>query len=349
MSLKPPPLRPHPEYDDEAHTHDYEPDFELTIRFSASLADLLLSIPASLNANAATLKQLIRSRIPDEYAKHRIRLIYAGKALVDDVPLSTTLKRNISRPPSRISTPPGPYDERSSSGTGAGGGRPDGGTGNGKGKQPLRDFPPAQPRIYIHCSIGDIVLSAKELAEEAATAAAAQATDDNDDDARNGNGNGQGKAKQSSSATRTPNTTTTTPAPRGFDRLLNAGFSAAEVQSLRLQFLAIQAHTHTPDTMPSPNTLRNMEDRWLDNSTSDSNAMGDLNGDAAGGMGANDDDMQVGALDDMIWGTAMGFFWPIGCLMWGVREEGIWSQRRKMAVVVGFLLNIGLGLIRYGG
>ncbi|KIW72740.1 hypothetical protein PV04_00916 [Phialophora macrospora] len=349
MSLKPPPLR---RQHDEACTYDYEPDFELTIRFSASLPDLLLSIPASVNANAATLKQLIRSRIPAEYARHRIRLIYAGKALVDDVPLSTTLKRNISRPPSRISTP-GPYNERGSGTGGAalaptGSGGPEGGNGKGKGKgkeQPLRDPPPAQPRIYIHCSIGDIVLSAKELADEAAVAAAAAQATDDDDAAAARNGDGQVKAKRSGT---TP-TTTTTPAPRGFDRLLNAGFSAAEVQSLRLQFLAIQAHTHTPDTMPSPNTLRNMEDRWLDNSTSDSNAMGDLNGDAAGGIGPIDDDMQVGALDDMIWGTAMGFFWPIGCLMWGVREEGIWSQRRKMAVVVGFLLNIGLGLIRYGG
>ncbi|EXJ64740.1 hypothetical protein A1O7_01078 [Cladophialophora yegresii CBS 114405] len=333
MSLKPPPLRPHPQHD-EPYDHAHDPDYELTIRFSASLPDLLLSVPASLNANAATLKQLIRSRIPDRYAKHRIRLIHAGKALADDVPLSTTLKRNVSRPPSRISTP-GPYDERNNGSTNATRGGPDG--GDHKGKQPLRDPPSAthQPRIYIHCSIGDIVLSGKELADEAAAAAAAvQVTGD-------GNGTATGdepKAKQS---------VTTTPAPRGFDRLLNAGFSAAEVQSLRLQFLAIQAHTHTPDTMPSPNTLRDMEDRWLDDSTG---ATGDLDGTTAGGgMGASDDDMQAGALDDMIWGTAMGFFWPVGCLMWGVREEGIWSQRRKMAVVVGFLLNIGLGLIRYGG
>jgi len=239
---------------------------------------------------------------------------------VDDVPLSTSLKRNVSRPPSRVGTP-GPYDGRGNGVVSAQGGKDE------KGKQPLRDPPPA--RIYVHCSIGDIVLSAKELAEEAAIAASAQAAEDHKQD-------GAAKSQEQ---------TTITPAPRGFDRLLTAGFSAAEVQSLRLQFLAIQAHTHTPDTMPSPSTLRDMEDRWLDNS----NATGDLNSDMAGGMGANDDDLQTGALDDMIWGTAMGFFWPIGCLMWGVREEGIWSQRRKMAVVVGFLLNIGLGLIRYGG
>merc|ERR1712000_251177 len=240
-------------------------DLDMTIRFSASLPDLLLTIPGSANANTATLKQLIRSRIPSEYAKHRIRLIYAGKALADDVPLKVSLKRTVSRPPSRIGTP-GPYDDSRSNGAA--------GKDNGKGKVAVRD-PPAQSRIYIHCSIGDIVLSAEELAEEAATSQ-----------------NGAGKPDQEDIATTTQQTTTT----------------------------------------PAPNTLRNMEDRWLDNS----NASADP-GALADGAGASfaDDDGQAGALDDMIFGTAMGFFWPIGCLMWAVREEGIWSQRRKMAVVVG--------------
>ena len=96
--------------------------------------------------------------------------------------------------------------------------------------------------------------------------------------------------------------------------------------------------------MPSPNTLRNMEDQWLDNSSSTLPGTGDpANADGAGGFA----DDEAGALDDMIFGTAMGFFWPIGCLVWGVREEGIWTRRRKMAVVVGVLLNIGLGIVRY--
>ncbi|KIW44707.1 uncharacterized protein PV06_03159 [Exophiala oligosperma] len=301
-------------------------DLDLTIRFSASLADLLLTLPGSLSANTATLKQLIRSRLPNEYAKHRIRLIYAGKALVDDVPLAASLKRTVSRPPSRISTP-GPYDDSN------------GGAKN-KGKLAVRDQP-NQARIYIHCSIGDLVLSAAELAEEAATSQNATTESEAADGSAAPAASGQQHQDQQGQQT------TTTPIPRGFERLLNAGFTAAEVQSLRLQFLAIQAHTHTPDTMPSPNTLRDMEDRWLDNSNAGGEA-GTLSDGMGGGM-PTEDDGQVGALDDMIFGTAMGFFWPIGCLMWGVREEGIWSQRRKMAVVVGFLLNVGLGLIRYTG
>ena len=316
MSLKPP-----------SHQNDDDYDFELTIRFSASLPDLLLSIPGSLHANTGTLKQLIRSRIPDEYTNRRIRLIYAGKALVDEVPLNSSLKRNVSRPPSRIGTP-GPYEE-SNGGTKVTGGVKD----NGKGKLPIRD-PPSLSRIYIHCSIGDLELSKEELATEAAVAAQSASEGDEQDDGS------RPKSQQQSQ-------TTTTPAPRGFERLQNAGFTPAEIQSLRLQFLAIQAHTHTPDNMPSPNTLRNMEDQWLDNSNATD---GGLDGAGGAGFGASsDEEAQAGALDDMIFGTIMGFFWPIGCLMWGIREEGIWSQRRKMAVVIGFLLNIGLGIIRYTG
>ncbi|KEF57615.1 uncharacterized protein A1O9_05533 [Exophiala aquamarina CBS 119918] len=325
MNLKPPPSQ-HQRNDDDEY------DFELTIRFSASLPDLHLSIPGSLNANTATLKQLIRSRIPDEYATRRIRLIYAGKALVDEVPLNSSLKRNVSRPPSRISTP-GPYEESN----GGAGGR-ENTTAAGKGKLLSRDLPlsPSPPRIYIHCSIGDLVLSKEDVAAE--RAAAQQVGGDEKNDATSSQTQSLQEQQQQQ--------TTTTPAPRGFDRLQNAGFTPSEIQSLRLQFLAIQAHTHTPDTMPSPNTLRNMEDRWLDNSTSE----GGMLGDGAGTLdGSTDEEAQAGTLDDMIWGTVMGFFWPIGCLMWGIREEGIWSQRRKMAVVIGFVLNIGLGLIRYTG
>ena len=334
MNLKPPASH-HGGGGDYDGYDDY--DLELTIRFSASLPDLLLSIPGSLHANTATLKQLIRSRIPDEYATRRIRLIYAGKALIDEVPLDVSLKRNVSRPPSRIGTP-GPYEE--SKGAGSGGGRTGGLSRDAGSRQKLLTAVDASApsRIYIHCSIGDLALSKEDLAAEVAGA-------QNGADGEEGE---EGKRKDETSLRQQQQQqqqTTTTPAPRGFDRLQHAGFTTSEIQSLRLQFLAIQAHTHTPDTMPSPNTLRNMEDRWLDNSTDEGGVLG------AGTTldGSSDEEAQAGNLDDMIWGTVMGFFWPIGCLMWGIREEGIWSQRRKMAIVIGFMLNIGLGVIRYTG
>lgn len=297
--------------------------FEITVRFSTSNPDLLISIPVNGNPTTATLKQQIRASLPNDLKEKRIRLIHAGKALDDASPLSTSLKRHVSRPPSRIPTP-GPYD----SGAEIDSSR----AGKAKGKLPVRDPPSA--RIYIHCSIGDATLSADDLAAEAALASTKSDTET------------EAAQDVQESHNEDTNKSTTTPAPRGFDRLLNAGFSLSEINSLRLQFMSIQAHTHTPDTMPSPNTLRAMEDQWLDNSSSNlSLTQGD---EGLSGIDAGEDSGR-GALDDMIWGTTIGFFWPIGCLIWGIREDGIFSPRRKIAIVIGVVLNLGLGFVRWGG
>jgi iron-sulfur cluster assembly 1 len=95
--------------------------------------------------------------------------------------------------------------------------------------------------------------------------------------------------------------------------------------------------------MPSPNTLRALEDRWMDN---DANATG-VGSDAAGAGGGGVGDDERGALRDLVWGVIMGFFWPVGCGVWLVREEGVWSFRRKAAVAVGFGLNLVLGVVRF--
>ncbi|KAL2057005.1 hypothetical protein ABVK25_002744 [Lepraria finkii] len=133
---------------------------------------------------------------------------------------------------------------------------------------------------------------------------------------------------------------TTQPAPQGFDRLLSAGLSPTEVASLRSQFLAVQAHTHTPDTMPSPSEMRLLEERWLEAGTP-LNATG-----GAGGGGV--DDEAGGGLEDMLWGNVMGFFWAVGAIVWLVREEGVWSKRRQIGVVTGVLVNIAFCILRVG-
>ena len=53
-----------------------------------------------------------------------------------------------------------------------------------------------------------------------------------------------------------------------------------------------------------------------------------------------------GALDDMLWGSVMGFFWPVGCALWLLREEGVWSWRKGLAVFVGVVVNLGFGAVR---
>ena len=190
-----------------------------------------------------------------------------------------------------------------------------------KGKTPI--YPPRT--LYIHCSISD-ALSPADLAAEAALASASAPPD------------------SLNAQPATQDDATTTPAPRGFDRLLTAGFTPLEIASLRSQFLAIQAHTHTPDTMPSASELRTLEDRWIDNGSSAANTS-----DGFGGLGTLDgeDDVEGAGLDDLLWGSVVGFFWPVGAVVWGLREEGVWSKRRQIAVVTGVLVNVAFSVLRF--
>ncbi|KAF2154086.1 hypothetical protein K461DRAFT_292763 [Myriangium duriaei CBS 260.36] len=270
---------------------------DLVIRFTTSVPDLILSISRPDLTSTLTLKQLIRPHLPPASTSARLRLISAGKVLLDPKPLSSSI----------TIPPPPPPDAK------------------GKGKSPF-----AHPRVYIHCSISD-PLDPSDLAAETTSAAAADAallsvtTTTTAPSSRNSH-------VQSSGATRT--------APRGFDRLLTAGFSAAEVATLRAQFMAIQAHSHTPDTMPTGDALRALEDRWLDNDASAAGA-GGTGGEGGDGLGAED-----GGLEDMLWGNLMGFFWPVAAVCWLMREEGVWSRRRQIAVLSGMLVNVTFGFLR---
>lgn len=266
----------------------------VTVRFTTAIPDLLLDVNAE-ETSVIALKNLIRSRLDEATATHRLRLIHSGKLLQDGDTLSAVL--TIPSAPPRAPDP------------------------SGKGK--AVESPPA--RVYVNCSIGD-VLTAEELAAEAHMVLEQS----------------QSPKKQAiKDGSTAPNTTTNRP-PRGFDRLLAGGFTTAEVNQLRLQFLSIQSNIHTPDTMPSPETLRQMEDAWIDD-----------NGGNAGSGGTafdfGDDGLGGGALDDLLWGNIMGFLWPLGCIGWAIREEGVWSKRRKMAVFTGFMLSLSFGVLRVIG
>jgi hypothetical protein len=127
-------------------------------------------------------------------------------------------------------------------------------------------------------------------------------------------------------------------APTGFDRLAAAGLTGAEIAALRSQFRAIVAHTHTAETMPTGGELRALEERWLEGGA-----------DGGGAAGAGGDEDVAEALGDILWGNVVGFFWPVGALVWGVREEGLWTRRRRYAVVTGFLVNLGISVLRVTG
>jgi DUF2407 C-terminal domain/DUF2407 ubiquitin-like domain len=188
--------------------------------------------------------------------------------------------------------------------------------GKGKASEPIAS-------VYIHCSIGGSI-SAIDLEKEIDIEKAVS----------------DKLAAPSSTTTRPPTSTTTTTGPRGFDRLLSAGFTPQEIANLRAQLLQQLSLSHTPDNMPSGSALLALEDQWMDESASpnqnaggDGNSWGDI---VEGGQG----------YEDMFLGTVMGFFWPIGALVWLCREEGVWNKRRVIAVLVGTGVNFCFSILQ---
>jgi hypothetical protein len=315
----------------------------LIIRFTAAVPDLPLSIHTPKTITTLSLKQLIRQNLPPNHAPARLRLIYAGKVLADTEPLFKSLK--LPPPPPRRE---GPYNE-------------DGAGSKSKGKQPLRqtpaaeygttaDTPPDVKKYYIHCSLGD-ALSPSELASETMIAQSTEESLRAHYEASQGSSSqrrvSNATPSSSNETRRRSSTTTTAPQPQaqGFDRLLSSGFTAQEVASLRSHFQTNLSFTHTPDTMPSPAEMRVLEDRWLDSTATDpSPALTGEGGDTGWGAGFA---VEEGGLDDMLWGYMTGFFWPLGALIWGFREEGVWSRRRQLAVVMGVLINTIFGFMRW--
>jgi hypothetical protein len=280
---------------------------DVVVRFSTSDPDLVLRVQQPGATSALTLKQQIRAQLSPPQSESRLRLIHAGKVIPDDLALGKSLHARVPPPP-----------------------RADGKSEKAKGKLPVKEHAEAS-RVYVHCSIGD-ALAPGELVTEAQAAIDADATLASTI---------QQDLGTSSILDGHAPASTTTPAPRGFDRLLTAGFTSAEVATLRTQFLAIQAHTHTPDTMPTGQDLLALEELWLDNGSNTATA----GGDTAGGFGGEDSR----GLDDLIWGNLMGFFWPVGAMFWLMREEGVWSGRRQTAVLAGFVMNLTFGLFRMLG
>ncbi|KAI7975166.1 hypothetical protein EIK77_001852 [Talaromyces pinophilus] len=310
------------------------PELYLIIRFSASIPDVQLGIPNPSSTTVAGLKQLIRAHLPSNLSNRRIRLIYSGRGLEDASSLRTALKL-----PSRTSTPLSTTTTDVEDGLLSS-------SKDRKGKGVVRDVAPADiPRVYVHCSIGDIVLSAADLSAEAAMASTFLVQQQQQKGSTT-----PLLAKERTEEQDVEDMATTTPAPRGFDRLLSAGFTPSEVAALRSQFMALQSINHTPDTMPTGAEMRELEDRWMDEGSSADGAGVGLTGPVGGGGdeggGGGFGSSSNSALDDMLWGAVMGFFWPIGCAMWLRREEGVWSWRKGLAVFVGVVVHVAFGAVR---
>ena len=322
-----------------ASTSDYtappEELLHLIIRFAASVADVPLSIPSPRTTTALNLKCLIREQLPPNLSANRLLLIHAGKVVRDTAPLYTSLniatlsganrKNGVATRQNETSTREDDNQTTSES---------------SKGKRPMRGeayFQPPPPRLFIHCSIGD-ALTPTELATESQSARAVQ-------------------AQLLATLTRRPSnplspttqpspthpnaaaSSTTVPAPRGFDRLSATGFTQPDIQSLRRTFLAQLAMDHTPETMPTGAALLALEDRWLDGTVHAET----LTTDGGGGV---DEDGEADQLDSMFWGNLWGFFCPLVAIVWGFREDGVWTRRRQIAVLTGVIINLVFGFAR---
>ncbi|ROV93013.1 hypothetical protein VPNG_09425 [Cytospora leucostoma] len=170
--------------------------------------------------------------------------------------------------------------------------------------------PNSQRRIrFIHGGkiIPDGAVLASVLKALPPPPTSAPLSDDQNSSGPRGKGKGvDGSSRQSPNSS---NNDAAAPAPRGFDRLLTAGFTPAEVNQLRLQFRSIQEARHTADTMPSPDGLRGMEDA----------------------------------------GMFIGFIWPLGAVGWLVRDEEKISKRMRVFVYFGFVLSLLIGTVRNMG
>lgn len=309
----------------------YTPPLLLTVRFSTSIPDLLLDIPHPGRTTVAALKHLIRTRLEQPTSQRRLRFIHGGKILPDNAVLGAVLKA-IPPPPSSAKDDNDPK-------------------GKGKGKA----VEGGAQRVYVNCSIGDLLTDA-ELDEErrraeepvpeqpppGAAGLSSPYHPTSHSPLLGGGGAGSGAVGQDQQQQR---------APRGFDRLLSAGFTAAEVNQLRLQFRSIQEARHTADTMPSPDTLRGMEDAWIDNNNDAAPAAMPAGGDeseavAAAAAGGGEEFGVAGVLDILLKGMFIGFIWPLGAIGWLVRDEEKIPKRMRVFVYFGFVLSLLIGTIR---
>uniref|UniRef100_A0A060TBR4 ARAD1D29304p n=1 Tax=Blastobotrys adeninivorans TaxID=409370 RepID=A0A060TBR4_BLAAD len=167
------------------------------IKFSDnSLQDLTLDIDNVLETTVSDLKKLIRQQSGGITVNRRLRLIHSGRVINDQTDLARDVaKVNLSGQINRVDQP--------------------------------------VPRVYIHCSIGDI-LSSQELARE------------------------------SEYDSRVPHRSTL-PELRGFDRLRATGFTEEDVADLRRQFNALYG------TNPSqnPDEAARLEEEWIDTGVGD--------------------------------------------------------------------------------
>lgn len=197
-------------------------------------------------------------------------------------------------------------------------------------ESPQPQLPADSPiRLYFHCIIGED-LSAEELAQEESLDYQPQKS--------------------------------TTEAPRGFDRLLSQGFSAAEIDDLRRQFMQIHG-SRLPENSHG-DQLRDLEDRWIDstvlNEIDEFPANLDMRNGNGNGESAGLDSFPSGAdarnrailreertQRDMLVGVCVGFaLGGFALLLLWMNVGGVFNKKTKMAIISGVIVNFSFGLLK---
>ncbi|KAJ3398278.1 hypothetical protein CcCBS67573_g01856 [Chytriomyces confervae] len=112
----------------------------------------------------------------------------------------------------------------------------------------------------------------------------------------------------------------------GFDRLIDIGFSAEEVSNLRSQFHSIRGRDEHNDP------TRTAEEAWIDNPQ-----RGETEPDEATSRDPN---------AEIVLGLCIGFFGGILVLFW-IKEQDFFTRRQQLGIIVGMIINICYGLLRF--
>ncbi|BGP45916.1 hypothetical protein JCM10450v2_001751 [Rhodotorula kratochvilovae] len=119
---------------------------------------------------------------------------------------------------------------------------------------------------------------------------------------------------------------------QGFDRLRDAGFSDEEIENLRAEFR--ETHTAPAQAGDDAEHQRALEEQWMSGMTGQEEA---ATGEASGS----------GNYYSLLKGISIGFFVPFLPLFF-FRTQ-LFTRRMQIAIVLGVIINLGFGFLRFIG
>lgn len=299
----------------------------ITVRFGfPQLPDHTLK--TDISALVSTIKWKIRLAVPVEYSTYSVRLIAGGRLLQDDWDMKRVLAGILGADQNRVLFLHCSLSEDEPSNNG-----PDGNTSNPlNGNAPLPapgapDDLPLQP-----AAIGfDALLDAGDFTAEEIAAIRAQ-------------------FRSQINARYTPDQMPSGPALLRMEEnwLRGSAFSSSSRLNdtidgtTNAETSSAAGSTLNPHLPFNPTRTRTLASGLTPGGT---NGAGD---DGVVVVESEEDDA-ARALDDTLLGVLTGFFWPVGAVVWGLREEGVWSRRRGWSVLAGVVVNLGFGVVRAMG